>query len=155
MRTVSLRVRSRDAADLLGVMTWREGAVTVETDHLTFRKALQSWVDNGLSELVGEPPTQQPRETPATDPRFLERVAEYLQRTTGFITHLHEREIVSDHPAVATIDASLKREIVLAARRLAYAKIDRSGQRANELVMREQEQREFAQYRQIWPQFVS
>jgi hypothetical protein len=150
MKVVTLRVRSRDAADLLGVVTWRDGGVTIETERPAFRAALQPWVDGGLVELVGEPPGQRTRETPATDPSFLERVAEYLQRTTGFITHLHEREIAPARPAVVVeIDAALKREIGLAAQQLAYATAGHKGRRANGLTMQEQEQRELAQYRQI------
>lgn len=88
MNTVMLRLRYNEDAERLAELSWADGRTRIVAAVDTLRPELERLIDEGLSEWVGTPDDPQPRTTPSSDQRFLERLADYLRRQFNFIVEL-------------------------------------------------------------------
>lgn len=89
---IMLTIRSRDAVDCIAELSWSEGRARLISAAAVVRSELEELISEGLSEWVGVASEAHPRMTFSSDARFLERLAGYLRRQSGFLIELRQDE---------------------------------------------------------------
>lgn len=94
MKILRLQVWSRDKVDKLGEFVWEDGKTSILS--CSFENDAKKWIEHGLHELIGPLDDQEPRHTASSDYVFLERLGQYLRKSTGFIVMLSEMEAFAE-----------------------------------------------------------
>lgn len=103
MKTISLTLRSRDdRAETIAELTWEQGKARVIEATPAIAQDLARLISTGLIEWVGLPGARERRHTLPADPLFLERLADYFARQSGFGIKLVERVRAATFSRVAS-----------------------------------------------------
>jgi len=94
MKTITLVLLFQDEDAPIAELVWSANRTRIISVVETMRSDLEALVEEGLDEWVGPYEDATPRMTPSSDPRFLERLAEYLCRQFKFRFELRYSESV-------------------------------------------------------------
>ena len=92
MKMVTLSLRYPDETEQLAELSWADGCTRIVAAVDTLRPELERFINEGLSEWFGPPDDPQPRTTLSSDPRFLDRLSDYLRRQFNYIVELQQYE---------------------------------------------------------------
>jgi hypothetical protein len=94
VKAIALTLRSRDdGAEMIAELVWENGRTQVVEAVPAIADDLHRLISVGLVEWVGPSGSRQRRHTSSTDVAFLERLADYFGRQSGFVVKLVERQV--------------------------------------------------------------
>jgi hypothetical protein len=94
VKAIALTLRSRDdGAEMIAELVWENGTTQLVAAVSAIADDLRRLISVGLVEWVGPNGSRQRRHTSSADVAFLERLADYFGRQSGFVVKLVEQQV--------------------------------------------------------------